>query len=109
MTNLLATIFLLWNLASPAAAQEEIDFLLKTSDRYEDVTVQEIISTDTIVIETMLKKGEKVRLIGLKSPKIEKNDSTVERDEYGFRVKEKITPDTPIEDRAMEFMKGFLL
>jgi endonuclease YncB( thermonuclease family) len=69
---------------------------------YQNVKVSEVYSVDTLILEN----GVKIRLIGIKSlPKPSRKK--VEVDEFGFVVEE-ISPESPIEDQAFEFVRSLL-
>jgi len=74
----------------------------------QEAIVQEVVSADTIVIESSFKNGEKVRLIGLKAPEPPEREETKERDEFGFVIPEKARPFTPIEEEALNFATKLL-
>ena len=96
----------------PATASSEtnLDFFFKNATQYQDVIVDEIRSTDTILLRAGVgEKREVFQLIGLrapKAPKIKKIDH--ERDQYGFVKKEEVSPLTPIEEKAFDFVKELL-
>ena len=98
---ILLGFFLSLNLAH---AQSDMDFLLKNNEKYKDVIVKEIKKTDTIVLDN----GEVVRLIGLKGLNTKRKRPELKRDSYGFIIEEPVSPSTPIEDQAFEFVRTLL-
>jgi len=108
-TLLLFPIILLLT-SEPLFAQSRIDLLLGGNpNKYKDIIVQEVIGTDTIIIEKYSKRGERIKLIGLKSPEIVMPEEEPERDDFGFRIKKKFDPATPVEERAYAFVSDLLL
>ncbi len=101
------TIVILLSASNYGYAESNFDFFFKTDNKYKDVIVQEVISADTIIIENNFKNGEKIKLIGLKAPEAPKKEK-VQRSEYGFEVKKKVTPYTSIEEKAFEFTNNYL-
>lgn len=92
--------------AQNSCAESNFDFFFKNSNQYKEVVVQEVISTDTFIIENYRKKGETIKLIGLRAPKQPKNKRrNLERDEYGFVIKKKVSPLTTVEEKALIFAK----
>lgn len=91
-------IFLSTSLAS---ADTSLDFLFKVnSENYDDVLVEKVLSADSFEI----RGGEKIHLIGLRAPKIDfKKTKDIERDKYGFPIKQPIDPESPIEEQAFNF------
>ncbi|OGX47631.1 MAG: hypothetical protein A2306_05540 [Omnitrophica WOR_2 bacterium RIFOXYB2_FULL_38_16] len=81
------------------------DMMFKTSDKYQDVVVKEVLSADTFRLES----GEKIKMIGLRALKSpEKKKEKAERDAHGFRIEEPESPLTPIEEKAFEFVVELL-
>jgi len=72
---------------------------------YTNVQIDEVLSSNTIVLEN----GEKIILIGLKAldlpPRERKKDT---RDKFGFAIKEEVDPTSTLEQRALEFLKDLL-
>ncbi len=93
-------IFFLW-LINPHLifAQSNFDFFFGGDKEYQDVVVERVISADTIKLE----EGEVVKLIGLKALEPPEKERTVDRDQYGFRVKQEINPIAPLEKQAFQF------
>lgn len=91
-------------------SESNFDFFFKDATQYQDVIVDEIRSTDTILLkEKVGEKREVIKLIGLrapKAPKIRKVD--LDRDQYGFTKKEEVSPLTSVEERAFDFAKELL-
>ncbi len=86
----------------PLCASAELNPLLETHAKYGSIKVVQVISTDTITLET----GEHVSLIGIKGappPKFE----DVKRDGHGFIVHDD-DPTTTFEVEVFRFAKGFL-
>jgi len=106
-------IFTCLFLFSPSVAFSEtgFDFFFKDAARYQDVIVDEILSTDTVLIRGGVgEKRETFKLIGLralKAPKRKKVD--LDRDQYGFIKKGEVSPLTPIEDQAYDFVEELLV
>ncbi|MBU4332980.1 MAG: thermonuclease family protein [Candidatus Omnitrophica bacterium] len=76
------------------------DMMFKTSNKYQDVVVKEVLSSDTFKLES----GEKIKLIGLRALKApERKKERPERDEHGFRIEEPESPLTPVEEKAFTF------
>lgn len=81
-------------------SETAFDMMFKTSDKYTDVIVKEVLSSDSFKLES----GEKIKLIGLRALKApEKKKEKTERDRYGFRIEEPASPLTPIEEKAFSF------
>jgi len=93
-----------------ACGESNIDFFFKDRTKYKDVIVKEIRSTNTLVIkENVGERGEIIKLIGLRALKSPKNKlDDIDRDQYGFTVKKPISPLTPLEDQAFDFVKELL-
>lgn len=94
--------------ACAASAQDEYDFLLKKQQEAETATVQEVVSADTIIISSYAKKGERVKLLGLKAPEPPDKKKAAEKDKFGFTIKPEITPEDPLEEQALRFTKEML-
>jgi len=93
-----------------ASSETNFDFFFKDAAQYQDVIVDEIRSTDTILLRAGIGENREVlKLIGLrapKAPKIKKVD--LDRDQYGFVNKGEVSPLTSIEERAFDFVKELL-
>lgn len=89
-------------LAIPAlgSAQTQLDFMLGVEPKYHDLTLADIKSTDTFY----LSDKNKVRLIGLQGLELSKLREPLERDRFGFVVKEDTNPTINIEERARKFL-----
>ncbi len=107
----LFVFFLSVFLAGHAFAEPNFDFFFKTDERYKDVVVQEVLSTDTIRLEGESgEKGQLIRLIGLRAPEPpKKRRDDVERDEMGFVIPKPVDPMTPLNDQAFAFAQSLLL
>jgi len=90
-----------------AHSQSNIDFFFKNSAQYKDVVVKEIRSTNTFVLQEKVgEKGEVIKLIGLSAPDApKKKTEDIKRDQFGFTIKEEVSPFTTIEESAMEYVK----
>ena len=93
-------------LATTIAQANDLDFLLKQSSGYDDVLVKEVRSVNRFVIQNQDMKHEVIRLIGLKGPEKKNNRPTepVERDEYGFRIQPELDPESPVEEKALNYV-----
>lgn len=69
----------------------------------ENVRIKEVLSADTLVLEN----EEKIKLIGISAPKPPIPEK-VERDRYGFVVKETVDPRIPLDEQALDFAKELL-
>ncbi len=90
-------------LTFPEAESRAQELFLSSQTTQKEGIVTEVISTDTVILD----HTKRVRLIGLKAldkPRI----ADVERDQYGFRV-QKISPETPLEEQALQFVQTLLL
>ncbi|HBR15506.1 MAG TPA: hypothetical protein DD723_08205 [Candidatus Omnitrophica bacterium] len=85
-------------------AETNLEFFLGDSEKYQDVLVEAVLSTDTIKLES----GEKIRLIGLKALEPPKKERNQERDEFGFVKRGPVMPETLLEDRALQFVQNLL-
>ena len=99
---ILSILLLLTSNHGKAFAQSRIDQLLGSPHLYQDIVVQEVMSADTIQLET----GEKIKLIGLKAPEPPEKEKT-QRDEHGFVIK-KVSSVIPIEEEAFNFVRDLL-
>jgi len=101
--------FICFFVLAPASALSEsnIDLFFNNSAQYKDVVVKMIRSTDTFVLQEEVGEKEMViKLIGLRAPKAPKRKGeNIERDQFGFAVKEEVSPLTPVEERAFEYVK----
>jgi len=93
-----------------ASSETNLDFFFKNTSQYQDVIVDEIRSTDTILLKGDVgEKGEVLKLIGLRAPQAPKiKKIELNRDQYGFTKKEAVSPLTPIEEQAFDFVKELL-
>lgn len=93
-----------------SSSESTFESMFKSSNQYKDVVVQEVINVDTFVIENTLRKGETIKLIGIRGPKeFQKKKDIVKRDRFGFEIKNKAeTPITPMDDQAYEFVRELL-
>lgn len=105
----LTFLMFLVTFSSNVQAQSDLDFLLSNKNDYQTVTIQEVISTDTIIIESLFKKGEKITLIGLKGIQPEKNHIKPQRDKYGFVIEEDVFPAMNLEERALDFARNLMV
>ena len=94
-------------LAHPGWANN-LDMFFKTDSQYQDVLVHEVLSVDRIVIYTKDREKEQVKLIGVKGPKKEPKKKTVQRDQFGFRIKDPVVPTSSVEDRAFAYVQELL-
>ncbi|OGX38153.1 MAG: hypothetical protein A3C36_06500 [Omnitrophica WOR_2 bacterium RIFCSPHIGHO2_02_FULL_52_10] len=96
---------------NPACAQSNFDILFKSETQYADVVIEEILTTDTIVLkERMGEKGEVIKLIGLQAPDApRKRKADIKRNELGMVIKGPVTPETPLEETAFEFVRNMLV
>ena len=102
---LLAGTFIFTLNLCPGSAETNLEYFFGPSDEYKDVLVREVISADTIKLES----GERIKLIGLRAPTVPKSArQNIERDEYGFVIEKPIDPATPIEMRSYLFAKHLL-
>jgi len=84
-------------------SQTNIEFFFGNSEKYKNVVVNKVLSVNSLI----LKNGEKIKLIGLKShfaPRKEK----IERDQFGFEVKKPAEPMIPVEEQAFDYVKNLL-
>ena len=87
-------------MSSTSYGETAYDMFFRTSNKYKDVVVKEVLSADTFKLES----GEKIKLIGLRALKApERKKEKPERDKHGFRVEEPESPLTPIEEKAFSF------
>ena len=87
------------------AGTSALDAFLGHSNKYEDVIVKKILNTDTIQLDN----DEYIYLIGLTAPEDPKREyKEVERDSYGFTIKEPVSPETPVEEQAISFARKLL-
>jgi len=93
-----------------ASSETNLDFFFKNATQYQDVIVDGIRSADTILLRGDVgEKGEVLKLIGLRAPEVPKSKKTdLERDQYGFVKKKEVSPLTPIEEQAYDFVKELL-
>ena len=90
-----------------ATSETNLDFFFKDAAHYKDVIVDEIRSTDTILIRIDAgEKREVFKLIGLRAPKAPKSKKDdLGRDQYGFVKKGEVSPLTSVEEQAFDFVK----
>ena len=106
---ILISILLINFLSTNSSADLAAEYMAKQDQRYKGVVVQEVIRADMIVIEDYLKKGEKIRLAGIKASElVAKKRPTAERDAHGFVIEEEFSPDISIDERALNFVKQLL-
>lgn len=110
MLILLVAVCVIFNPLA-VSAESNFDLLFKSSSQYKDVKVQDVIGVDTIVIESYLKGGEPIKLIGLKGPKseIKKRHEEIRRDRFGFVIKDEEPLETPIEEAAVKYVRDLLI
>ena len=105
-------VFLLSNIffCSAAFGESNFDFFFKTAEQYKDVVVKEVLSADTIRLQGKVgEKDELIRLIGLRAPEPpKKKTEDIKRNEYGLVIKEPVSPLTPLEKKAFEFVRELL-
>jgi len=92
------------------SGESNLDFFFKNSAQYQDVIVDEIRSADTIILRGKVgEKREVIKLIGIRAPEVPKSKKVdLDRDQYGFVKKQKVSPLTPVEEHAFEFVKELL-
>ena len=98
------TLIYLFSFSSLVIAQSDFSNFFKNSTQYQDVVVVRVIRTDLVELES----GEKIRLIGLKSPYVARRQETPERDKYGFVIEE-VTPLETVEELAFNYVRELLL
>lgn len=112
MNKLKTSLILLLLLFLPGnflCAETNMDFLFKNSDDYANVLVREVRSADRFIIINRENEKESIKLIGLSAPKAPKvKEVDVERDQYGFPVKENTGPLSTIEELSLSFVKELL-
>ncbi len=93
-----------------AFGESDLDFFFKTNEQYKDDVVKEIVSTDTIRLQGKVgEKDELVKLIGLRAPQPpKKKTEEIKRNEYGIVIKGPVSPLTPLEKQAFEFVRELL-
>jgi len=91
---------------SISIADSALEPLFKTSQRYSDVLIKRVISSDTVELDT----GERIKLIGIRSPEIPRRfkREDIQKNEYGIIIEKKINPITPIEKQAYDFTQKLL-
>jgi len=89
---------------SSSCAETGLVALNGQASRYNDVLVQEVVNADTLVLEN----GETVRLIGVRAFGNPARKKKVERDKYGFVVKEKVDMEVSPEEQAQEYARELL-
>jgi len=90
-------------------AETNMDFFFKNSDDYASVLVHEVRSADRFIIINRQNEKESIKLIGLSAPKAPKvKEVDVERDQYGFPIKENTGPLSTIEEQSFSFVKELL-
>ena len=90
-----------------ALAESNLEYFFGPSNEYKNVLVRDVISADTIKLES----GEKIKLIGLRAPTIPKSDrNDIERDEHGIPIEKPIDPKTnvSVEMRSYLFAQKLL-
>ncbi|HNV24115.1 MAG TPA: thermonuclease family protein [Candidatus Omnitrophota bacterium] len=107
MKTVLKILCLFFIFTASSWGQTKIDFLLSLDNKkYENVVVDEVLSADMIRI--IVDGGnERIKLIGLKAPAPPKRKA-VERDQNGFIIEKKPSPETPIEERAFYYAQKLL-
>lgn len=74
------------------------------SAKYDDVVVQDVLRVDTLRLES----GEIVKLIGVRAFGDPARKKKVERDEYGFVVKERVDLEVSPAEQAREYARELL-
>ena len=94
-----------------SSSETNLDFFFKDAAQYQDVIVDEVRSTDTILLRRGIgEKGEVFKLIGLRAPEAPKKKKVdLHRDQYGFIQKEEVSLLTPIEELAYDFVEELLV
>ncbi|MGE0267257.1 MAG: thermonuclease family protein [Candidatus Omnitrophota bacterium] len=111
--NVFKQTFLLFILLSvqavPLQADTDMDFFFKKSSDYEAVLIKEVRSADSFTILNHQGKKEIIKMIGLRAPKAPKiKQVDVERDDYGFPVKDNANPISTFEERSFLFVREML-
>ncbi len=76
----------------------------QASAKYDDVVVQDVLRVDTLRLES----GEIVKLIGVRAFGNPARKKKVERDKYGFVVKEKADLEVSPAEQALEYARELL-
>lgn len=87
----------------PAGRQDLLE-LGPAPAKYDDVVVQDVLRVDTLRLES----GEIVKLIGVRAFGNPARKKKVERDEYGFVVREKVDLEVSPADQAQEYARELL-
>jgi micrococcal nuclease len=78
----------------------ELNPLLASSVKYDNIRVARVLSSDRILLEN----DERVSLIGIRGPRAPK-PKDVKRDEHGFIIRDE-DPTTPFENEALVFARS---
>lgn len=87
---------------APDTVLAEMNPLLQSSSKYQNVVVVAVECVDTLVLES----GERVRLIGIRGPNPPKVYQE-ERDSHGFVIPH-YEPTTPFEDQAFRYVNDLV-
>lgn len=94
---------------NPLRAESDLEFFFKNSSDYESVLVKEVKSADSFMILNHRGEKEIIKMIGLRAPKAPKiKQVDVERDDYGFPVKDTASPISSFEEQSFLFVRELL-
>jgi micrococcal nuclease len=96
------SVFMLLLTVKTAFTGQEEMFFFRSTEQYQEIEVEKVLGPTLL----RLKGGELVRLIGVKGPEVRLKRTTVERDKFGFPVEEEPDPQSTVEERGLEFMRG---
>ncbi|MFT7538122.1 MAG: micrococcal nuclease [Lysobacterales bacterium] len=97
----LAILAFLLSLSTSTYAQINLDYLLGSSKDYSAVKVRKVFTADSFE----LLDGEKIRLIGLRSPAPPKQaHKEIERDRHGFPIKKPINTEKSVEEQSFQYL-----
>jgi len=85
-------------------AQAVYEFILGNAGKYQDIIIDEVLSTDTV----RLQNKEIVSLIGVRANKVPKSKKKPDRDRFGFEIKEHVSPLLGVDEKAFAFVKELL-
>ena len=95
---------------SSVLGEPDVDIFFRNTNQYQDVIIKEVRGVDTMILEEKTgEKGEIIKLIGLRAPEEpKKKREDTNRDQYGFPIKKEVSPLTPMEEIAFDFVKEIL-
>lgn len=102
MKKTILFIFLLVFIPIKNGLSADLNPLLTSSVKYEDIRVTRVLSADRLLLEN----DEKITLIGIKGPKPPRRQD-VKRDERGFIITDD-DPTTPFELEAVRFVRSLV-